>query len=57
VTQSIARLLLAVLLLGSIVYALHRHGKVVPGYRFHAGIYIPTLVGEALVIWLAGGFG
>lgn len=56
-TQSIARLTLGVLLLCSIAYALHRHGKVVPGYRFHAGIYVPSLVAEGWLIWLAGGWG
>jgi len=55
--QSIARIALAVFLLGSIIVALVRHGNTVPAYRFHAGTYIPAMVGEALLIWLAGGFG
>jgi hypothetical protein len=46
-----------VFLLGSIIAALVRHGSTVPAYRFHAGIYVPALLGEALLIWLAGGFG
>jgi len=55
--QTIARIALAVFLLGSIIVALVRHGNTVPAYRFHAGIYVPALLGEALLVWLAGGWG
>jgi len=55
--QSIARILLALFLLGSIIGALSRHGKMIPSYRFHAGIYVPALLGEAALVWLAGGWG
>jgi len=55
--QSIARIALAVFLLGSIIVALVRHGNTVPTFRFHAGIYVPAMVGEALLVWLAGGWG
>lgn len=56
-TQTVARIAMALFLLGSVIYALARHGNTVPSYRFHAGVYVPALVGEALVIWLAGGWG
>ena len=55
--QSIARIALALFLLGSIIVALARHGSTVPSYRFHAGVYAPALVVEALLVWLAGGWG
>lgn len=55
--QSIARVLLGVFLLAGIALALSRHGKTIPAYRFHAGIYASGIAAEALLIWLAGGWG
>jgi len=55
--QPAARIALAVFLLGSIIVALLRHGSTVPTYRFHAGVYVPAFLGEALLVWLAGGWG
>lgn len=55
--QSIARIALALFLLGGIIGALSRHGSTVPTYRFHSGIYVTGIAVEGLLIWLAGGFG
>lgn len=57
VIQSIARIALALFLLGGIIGALSRHGSTVPTYRFHGGVYVAGVAFEGFLIWLAGGFG
>lgn len=56
-TQTLFRVLLGLLLLGSIIVALSKHGQQIPAYRFHAGAYVLGIVVEALLILMAGGWG
>ena len=55
--QSIARIALALFLLGGIIGALSRHGSTVPTYRFHGVIYVTGIAVEGALIWLAGAWG
>lgn len=57
IIQSIARIALALLLLGGIVFALLQHGKQLPARRYHAAEMVAGGVVEVVLVWLAGGWG
>lgn len=52
-----ARIALAGLLFGGVVFAVHRHDKVVGSYRYNALPFVVGAVIEAVLIWMAGGWG
>ncbi len=56
-TQTLARLTLGIFLLATIILALYQHGKPIPRHSFHAGLICGSATLEALLIWLAGGWG
>lgn len=55
--QSAARIAIALLLLGGIIFALTQHGRQIPAHKYHAAGFISGAVLEAVLIWCAGGFG
>ncbi len=56
-TQTLARLTLGIFLLTTVILALYQHGKPIPRHSFHAGLNCGSATLEALLIWLAGGWG
>lgn len=55
--QSFARVAIGALLLGGILFSLYQHGRPIPHHKYHAAPFIGGAVLEALLIWLAGGWG
>ena len=54
--QSAARIAIALLLLGGIIFALTQHGRQIPAHKYHAAGFIGGAALEAALIWLAGGW-
>lgn len=55
--QSFARVAIGALLLGGVIFALYQHGRQIPAHKYHAAGFISGAVLEAVLIWLAGGWG
>lgn len=55
--QSAARIAIALLLLGGIIFALTQHGRQIPAHKYHAAGFIGGAALEGLLIWCAGGWG
>ncbi len=56
-TESIARVVLGLLFLGTILFALWQHGRSMPSHKYHAAPTIAAVLVETWLIFLMGGWG